>query len=112
MEKADEPIELDLAAETANLLKRPSPRARASVRTTFRLSAEALAGLEWLAGLWGITKKEIFDELREWLDVLDKDIFLKFCKGNEIVKKFSDKHGGDLVRKTHVLSDQTRRILV
>ena len=113
MEKAQDPIQPDLVAETAELVKRPNPRARASVRTTFRLSAEALEGLEWLARQSGVTKKETFDELCNWLDVLkkkdvlNKDTFLKLRESHELLKK----HRGDLIRKTYVISDQARRTL-
>ncbi len=117
MEKAQDPIQPDLVAETAELVKRPNPRARASVRTTFRLSAEALEGLEWLARQSGVTKKETFDELCNWLDVLkkknvlNKETFLKLRETHELLKKYSGKHRGDLIRKTYVISDQARRTL-
>ncbi len=115
MEKAQDPIQPDLVAETAELVKRPNPRARASVRTTFRLSAEALEGLEWLARQSGVTKKETFDELCNWLDVLKKkdvlNTFLKLREGHELLKKYSGKHRGDLIRKTYVISHQARRTL-
>ena len=115
MEKAQDPIQPDLVAETAELVKRPNPRARASVRTTFRLSADALEGLEWLVRQSGVTKKETFDELCNWLDVLKKkdvlNTFLKLREGHELLKKYSGKHRGDLIRKTYVISHQARRTL-
>ena len=109
MENTNESIPPDLLAETAELLKRPSPRARESVRTTFSLSAEALAGLEWLVDDRGITKKEVFD------DLCDFWVMLKSLKSDAFQAPldfyFSTQKSTDRVRKTYVISDKARRTL-
>ena len=111
MENTNESIPPDLLAKTAELLKRPSPRARESVRTTFSLSAEALAGLEWLVDDRGITKKEVFDDLCDFWVTLKSLKSAAFQAPLDFYFSTQKSTDTDRVRKTYVISHKARRTL-
>jgi hypothetical protein len=86
----------------------PDPRSTAeqkrSIRTKFKLSKHATEAKEWLADHWEVSQKEAADLVAENIKaIIESDLETRDHFASQAYEQ-----PGDLVRKTHVVSKQTR----
>lgn len=77
-----------------------------SVRTKFKLSEDAIVAREWLASYWDMTQKEVAKRVAK--------ITNRFLSGSESWEEFAElayNRHGELTRKAHVVSKETRDFL-